>query len=73
MERLLFPVKKIWEMAKNLGAHPAWLLNPIISKFWHFSYMVITLHNLKILLSVAKNIAIVSHILALISHTFGVN
>ena len=24
----LFPVKKIWEMTKNLGAHPALLLNP---------------------------------------------
>ena len=47
----LFPVEKIWEMTKNLGAHPAWLLNPTISKFWHSSYMVVTLHNLKILLS----------------------
>ena len=50
VERLL-PVKRIWEMTKNLGAHPAWLLNPTISKFWHSSYMVITCHNLKILLS----------------------
>ena len=24
----LFPVKKIREMTENLGAHPAWLLNP---------------------------------------------
>ena len=47
----LFPVEKIWKMARNLGAHPAWLLNPTISKFWHSSYMVITFHNLKILLS----------------------
>ena len=47
----LFPVEKIWEMTKNLGAHPAWLWNPRISKSWHSSYMVITLHNLKILLS----------------------
>ena len=47
----LFPVEKIWEMTKKLGAHPAWLLNPTISKFWHSFYMVITLHNLKILLS----------------------
>ena len=35
----LFPVEKIWEMARSLGAHPAWLLNPTISKFWYFSYM----------------------------------
>ena len=47
-----FPFKKIWETTKNLGTHPAWLLNPTISKFWHSSYMVITLYNLKILLSV---------------------
>ena len=47
----LFPVKKIWELTKNLGAHPAWLLNPTIPKFWHSSYMVVTLHNLKILVS----------------------
>ena len=47
----LFPFERIWEMNKNLGAHPAWLLNPTISKFWHSSYMVITLYNLKILLS----------------------
>ena len=47
----LFPVEKIQEMTRNLGAHPAWLLNPTISKFWHSSYMVKTLHNLKILLS----------------------
>ena len=47
----LFPVEKIWEVVGNLGVHPAWLLNPTISKFWHTSYMVITFHNLKILLS----------------------
>ena len=47
----LFPFEKIWETTKNLGAHPAWLLNSTISKFWRSSYMVITLHNLKILLS----------------------
>ena len=37
----LFPAKNIWKMTRNLGAHPA----------WHSSYMVITLYNLKILLS----------------------
>ena len=43
---------KIWEMTRNLSAHPAQLLNPTISKFCHSSYMVIiTLHNSKILLS----------------------
>ena len=47
----LFPFEKIWEMTKNLGAHPAWLLNPAISTFWHSSYMVINFQNLKILLS----------------------
>ena len=47
----LFLFEKIWEMTKNLGAHPVWLLNPTISKSWHSFYMVITLHNLKILLS----------------------
>ena len=47
----LFPVEKIWDMTKNVGAHPGWLLNLAISKFWHSSYMVITLHNLKTLLS----------------------
>ena len=47
----LFPVEKIWEMTRNLGAHPAWLWNHTISKSWYSSYMVITLHNLKILLS----------------------
>ena len=46
----LFPVEKVWETTKNLGAYPVWLLNSTISKFWHFSYMVIALHNLKILL-----------------------
>ena len=50
MERL-FPVERTWEMTRNLGAHPAWLWNPIISKFWYSSYIVITLHNLKILAS----------------------
>ena len=45
-----FPIEKIWEMTKNLGAHPSWLLKPTISKFWHSSYMVVTLRNLKILL-----------------------
>ena len=43
--------KKIWEMIRNLGAHPAQLLNPIISKFCYSFYMVITLHSLKKLLS----------------------
>ena len=38
-------------MARNLCAHPAQLLNPTISKPCHSSYMVITLHNSKILLS----------------------
>ena len=47
----LFLFEKIWEMTKNLGAHPVWLLNPTISKRWHSSYMVITLRNLKKLLS----------------------
>ena len=47
----LFPFEKIWETTKNLGAHPVWLLNPTILRLWHSSYMVITLHNLKILLS----------------------
>ena len=47
----LFPVKKIWKMTRNLAAYPAWLLSPTISKFWYSSYMVITLHNFKILLS----------------------
>ena len=43
--------KKIWEMTRNLGAHPAQLLNPTISKFCYSFYMVITLHSLKELLS----------------------
>ena len=38
-------------MTRNLGAHPTQLMNPTISKFCHSSYMAITLHNLKILLS----------------------
>ena len=38
-------------MTRNLGTHPAQLLNPTISKFWHSSYRIITLHNLQILLS----------------------
>ena len=43
---------KIWEMTRNLCAHPAQLLNLTISKFCHSSYMVIiTLYNSKILLS----------------------
>ena len=32
----LFPVKRIREMTKNLGAHPAWLLNPHNSKILAF-------------------------------------
>ena len=51
----IFPVlcntQKIREMTRNLGARSAWLLKPTISKFCHSSYMVITLQNLKILLS----------------------
>ena len=39
-------------MTRNLCAHPAYLLNPTISKFCYSSYMVIiTLYNSKILLS----------------------
>ena len=38
-------------MTRNLSAHPAQLLNPIISKFRYLSYVVITLYNLNILLS----------------------
>ena len=37
-------------MTRELGAHPPYLLNSTISKL-HSSYMVITLYNLKILLS----------------------
>ena len=44
-------LEKIWEMTKNLCAHPGKLFNPAISKFCHCSCMVITLHNSKILLS----------------------
>ena len=53
VERLFsyFLLEKIWEMTRNLNVHPAQLLNPTISKFCHFSYMVITLCNLNILLS----------------------
>ena len=43
--------RKIWEMNRNVSAHPAQLLNPTISKFCHFSDMVITLCNLDISLS----------------------
>ena len=39
--------EKIWEMTRNLGAHPAQLLNPIISKFCYSFYMVITPCNFK--------------------------
>ena len=46
----IFPVEKILEIARKLGTHPLWLLSSTISNFWHFFYMVITLHNLKILL-----------------------
>ena len=38
-------------MIKNQSAHPAQLLNHTVSKFCHSSYMVMTLHNSKILLS----------------------
>ena len=39
-------------MTRNLCAHPAYLMNPTISKFCYSSYMVIiTLYNSKILLS----------------------
>ena len=38
-------------MIRILGAHAAQLLNPIISKLCYSFYMVITPHNLKILLS----------------------
>ena len=38
-------------MYRNLCSHLAQLLNPTISKFCHSFYMLITLHNLKILLS----------------------
>ena len=34
--------------------HPAWLLNPTISKFCHPSYIVITPHNFEILLSLLR-------------------
>ena len=38
-------------MNRNLCAHPAWILNPTISKSCHSCYLVITFHNSKILLS----------------------
>ena len=38
-------------MIRNLSAHPTQLLNSTISKFRCFSYMVIALYNLNILLS----------------------
>ena len=38
-------------MIRNLGAHPAQLMNPTTSRFWYSSNMVITFLNLKILLS----------------------
>ena len=39
-------------MTRNLCAHPAYLMNPTISKFCYSSYMVIiTLYNSKIVLS----------------------
>ena len=41
---------KIWEMTRNLCAHPAWLPDATISKCCYFSYMVF-IYNLKILLS----------------------
>ena len=44
-------VEKLWDTARHLGAYPAWLLNSTISKFWHSTNMVITLHNSKILIS----------------------
>ena len=57
----IFPVlcntQKIREMTRNLGARPAWLLKPTISKFCHSSYMVITLQNLKIL----RSLLLLSH------------
>ena len=54
---------EIWEMTRNLGAHPALLSRPTISKFSHLvclviipqckniaiSAMAFSLHNLKIL------------------------
>ena len=42
---------KIWEMTKNLCAHPAQILNPTISKSCHSCYLVFTFYNSKILLS----------------------
>ena len=44
-------LEKVWEMTRNLSAHPALLLNPTISEFCHHSHMVITFYNLNILLS----------------------
>ena len=37
-------------MTRNLGTHPSQLLYPTFSKFFLSFYMVITLHNLKLLL-----------------------
>ena len=42
-------LKKIWEMTRNLDAHPAWLT--AIPQFENFAIPLITLQNLKILLS----------------------
>ena len=41
----------MWEITRNRGAHRAWLLKPTISKFSYSSYVVITIQNLEILLS----------------------
>ena len=43
-------LEKIWQLTRNLCAHPAYLLNPSILKF-SIPPMVITLHKSKILLS----------------------
>ena len=43
--------KKICEMTRNLGVCLVQFQNPTPSKLCHSSYMVITLHNLKIFLS----------------------
>ena len=38
-------------MTRDVGVHPAQLLKPTVSKFSHSFYMVITLQNLKLLIS----------------------
>ena len=42
----------MWEVNRNPGAHPAWLLKTTISKFCYSFYTFITLQNLKVFLSV---------------------